>query len=204
MGGWRVHDTALCAQTRLGLTPSHPRGHQVASHLPGLEGHLTSPLGAPALSEALGTSPPPSPVHGAHWMVPLLNCCQLELGPHHLLFPGAAPQVTLPGHPPVDAGRARLDGRTALPTLWGPVQEEVQSTSPQEGQRPWRSQPLPSSRLADAVCEGSLAPHSLLIPAPGCSLGAPRGKPAWWGVCLAQPWDVQAVLPGATHARPQA
>lgn len=175
----------------------HARGHQVASHLPGLEGHLTCPLGAPALSEALSTPPPPSPVHGAHWMVPLLNCSQLELGSCLLLFPGAAPRVPLPGHPPVEAGRAWLDSRMPLPTLWGPVQEEAQSTHPQEGQQPWRSRPFPAPRLADVACEGSLAPHSLLTPTPGCSLGAPRGKLAWWGVC-------RPVLPGATHAQPQA
>ena len=200
MGGWRVHDTALCADAT-GVDTQSAKGTSGVVPSPWAGGASDVPAGGPGSergSRDIPTAQPSArcPLDGA-----LLHCCQLERGPHLLLFPGAAPQVTLPGHPPVDAGRARLDGRTPLPTLWGPVQEEAQSTSPQEGQRPWRSQPLRPPRLADTVCEGSLAPHSLLTSAPGCSLGASRGKPAWWGVCLAQPWDVQACA-AWSHARP--
>lgn len=62
----------------------------------------------------------------------------------------------------------------------------------------------PHGPLADAVCEGSLTPHSLLTPAPGHSLGAPRGKPIGWGCAWLSLGVSRLVLPGATHTWPQA
>lgn len=172
----------------------------MASHLPWLEGHPTSPPAGPGSERGSQTSPPPSSMHGAHWMVPLLNCGQLEPGPRLLLLPGAAPgspaQVTFLWtleEPGWTAGRpSRLSG---IPSGRRPRADALGRTS-SPGDHSLSPRPL-----ADAVCEGSLALHSLLTPAPSHSLGAPRGKTAWWGMHLAQPWRVQAG-PAWSHTRP--
>ena len=202
--GGGVCMTLRCVQTRLGLTPSQPRGHQESSHLPGLEAHLTSPLGAPALSEALGTSPLPSPVHGARWMVPCstaaswsgvpTSCFSLELPPR------SPSQVTLlwtleepgwmAGHP------SRLSG---VPSRRRPRTQALRRASG-PGDHSLSARPAWQTRCVRAP--SLRTPCS--PPPPAAALGLPGGSPRGGGCAWLSPGTCRPVLPGATHARPQA
>lgn len=175
----------------------------MASHLPWLEGHPTSPPGAPALSEDLRHPHRPAQctVHtgwrpcstAASWSWVPASCFSLELPPGH---PPRSPSCGRWKSPagqqdaPPDSLGSRPGGGPGQTPSGGPAALEITASPP----APWQTQCVKAPSL-HTPCSP---------PPPATALGLPEESPRGGGCAWLSPGVCRLVLPGATHAWPQA